>query len=177
MSVALIIKDGRMGLTAEDLAPMSEEGIAKLFSFLQDLDGTTGQQEDHPPEEEEPEEEEPEIETASEAPPPASNTGGCSDELQALAAKANELGGIPAAIAQIDAFIIANTARRAKLIEGLTANSACAFKADELATMSNEHLETLSKSLSPLELDFSGQAAPISATNRDRVITLPSLMG
>lgn len=169
-AIALIVKDGRLGLNAEDMGPLSEGAIANLVAHLRAMDVAAAPPEKQP--DEEPKTEEPVTQQAD--PKPAANTADCiPPELQALAEKAKAVGGIQAAIKQIDTLIANAAKERETLISGLTANAACAFSKEALKEMSLGQLETLLKSLQPQ--DFSAQAAPAVSNSKEQTVTLPSL--
>ena len=149
--VAKIVEDGRLALTEEQLAEMSEEALTAIVELLGSL-----------PEAQETEAEgEEDVETqeqegSDDTPPPQANV--------------QDSAAFKALIARLVALEAKGKAesveRRGELTAALTANEDCAFTAEQLGDLSVATLEGLHRSLSPADYRGQGGGARVDKGQR-----------
>ena len=149
--VAKIVEDGRLALTEEQLAEMSEEALTAIVELLGSL-----------PEAQETEaEDEEDVETqeqegSDDTPPPQANV--------------QDSAAFKALIARLVALEAKGKAesveRRGELTAALTANEDCAFTAEQLGDLSVATLEGLHRSLSPADYRGQGGGARVDKGQR-----------
>jgi hypothetical protein len=167
--IAAIVADGRLGLSEDDMAEMTDAVVMRLYEHIDSLGMADG--EEHMDEDEEmemqetPPEVEADVEPDFQSEEPQDNDCGCQDDVAAAFIAANE------AIEKAGGWeVIANLAaeatkrdstRKADMVSNLASNDACAFTAEELEQFSVTALEKLAASLTKPDYSGMGNGQPV----------------
>lgn len=160
--VAAIMEIGGLEASEEELRGLSETMLGSILKMMKKRAAA---------------EPEAEVETEVETPPvdPSTNEG-CpetSAKVLAFVEKVEQRGGLDALFAARDTLQANEDERKTELMATLAANASCAFSKEQLERLELDTLETLQKSLSPV--DYSGQGGGRVSSTREQAYSLPSM--